>query len=76
MASVTINQKVVAPSISRAQHYDYGILFPSTKSYPIATVSEVLPFRIRFENIGIKAFGPNSPAPIGIAIVGFNNYIL
>jgi hypothetical protein len=39
-------------------------------------VDSVLPFRVRFMNIGIESYGPNNPAPIGIAIIGFNNYIL
>lgn len=52
--------------------------------YPIAKiinrqgnvkVSQKLPFYVRFENIGIGAYGPSSPAPIGIAVIGLNNYI-
>ena len=39
-------------------------------------VSQTLPFRVKFINIGINAYGPNNPAPIGIAVVGFNNYVL
>jgi len=41
------------------------------------TIKEVLPFRVRFTNIGIRDdYGPLNPAPIGIAIIGLNNYIL
>jgi hypothetical protein len=58
-----------------------------SKNYPIAKikftkdfstrVQEDLPFRVKFSTIGIGAqYGPNNPAPIGIAIIGFNNYIL
>ena len=56
-----------------------------SKSYSITTIEDsqyhsniesVLPFRVRFENIGFLGYGPNNPAPIGIAIIGFNNYIL
>ena len=39
-------------------------------------INEVLPFRVKFINIGIEGYGPNNPAPIGIAIIGVNNYIL
>lgn len=39
-------------------------------------ITEVLPFRVKFINIGIDAYGPNNPAPIGIAVVGYNNYVL
>ena len=56
-----------------------------SKNYPIARISEgrrtvkineVLPFRIRFTNIMVPGYGTNNPAPIGIAVVGLNNYIL
>jgi hypothetical protein len=47
-----------------------------TSSTTTATPESVLPFRVKFINIGIESYGPNNPAPIGIAIIGFNNYIL
>jgi hypothetical protein len=43
---------------------------------PVTIVNEVLPFRVRFQTIGIEGYGPSNPAGIGIAIVGLNNYIL
>jgi hypothetical protein len=46
------------------------------KSYPIVKINKVLPFRVRFTNIGISGYSSNNPAPIGIAIIGLNNYIL
>jgi hypothetical protein len=76
MASVTIQTKSVAATLKNATHYNYGILNAGTKSYPIVSVTETLPFRIRFESIGIPSYNAANPAPIGIAIVGFNNYIL
>jgi len=39
-------------------------------------INSVLPFRVKITNIGIPGYAPNNPAPIGIAIIGFNNYIL
>ena len=40
-------------------------------------ISSVLPFRVRFENITVPGYSyPNNVAPIGIAIIGINNYIL
>jgi hypothetical protein len=41
-----------------------------------AIITEQLPFRIRFTTIGIEGYGPNNPPPIGIAVIGFSNYIL
>jgi hypothetical protein len=57
----------------------------TTSNYPIINIDNdglsidliyTLPFRVKFTNIGIGAYGPNNPAPIGIAIIGLNNYIL
>lgn len=58
----------------------------SNKNYPISRINykpafgirikEELPFRIKFTNIGIPSYGPSSIPPIGIAVIGFNNYIL
>ena len=41
-----------------------------------AEITSTLPFRVRFVNVGIEVYGASNPAPIGITIVGFNNYIL
>jgi hypothetical protein len=41
-----------------------------------ARINYDLPFRVKFINIGVNAYGPNNPAPIGIAVIGLNNYIL
>jgi hypothetical protein len=44
---------------------------------PIHVKAEsTLPFRVRFVNIGIESYTPNNPAPIGIAVIGYSNYIL
>jgi hypothetical protein len=57
----------------------------SKKSYPIAKISEVkrtvkinkvLPFRIRFTNIMVPGYSASNPPGIGIAVIGYNNYIL
>lgn len=39
-------------------------------------VIEHLPFRIRFSAIGIESYNRSSPAAIGIAIIGYSNYVL
>jgi hypothetical protein len=39
-------------------------------------INETLPFRIKFTNVGIPGYGPSGAAPIGIAIIGLNNYVL
>ena len=52
----------------------YNVKISYTK--PSAKITSVLPFRVKFVNIGVEGYGPNNPAPIGIAIIGVNNYIL
>lgn len=44
--------------------------------YGSVKINEVLPFRIKFINIGIPGYSASNVPPIGIAIVGLNNYIL
>jgi hypothetical protein len=41
-----------------------------------ASIKQEIPFRVKFINIGIEGYGPGSAAPIGIAVIGVNNYIL
>lgn len=39
-------------------------------------IQQVLPFRVKFINVGISGYGPGNVPPIGIAVIGVNNYIL
>jgi hypothetical protein len=47
-----------------------------TDKNSITHIAEVLPFRVRFQNTRIGGYSPSNPAPIGIAVIGINNYIL
>lgn len=42
----------------------------------LCDMATVMPFRIKFETIDIGGYSPTNPAPIGIAVIGFNNYVL
>jgi len=53
----------------------YPIAKPTDLSYT-AKALNVIPFYVRFTNIGIAGYGPGNPAPIGIAVIGTSNYIL
>jgi hypothetical protein len=64
---------------------DYNVVFIKQSDSSLSKVyddkyaskiSQTLPFRVKFINVGITAYGPNNPAPIGIAIVGYSNYVL
>lgn len=45
-------------------------------NFSIINVSDFLPFRVSFTNITVKPYDVNNIAPIGVAIIGVNNYIL
>lgn len=36
----------------------------------------ILPFRVSFSSITIEGYSASRPAPVGIAVIGVNNYIL
>ena len=61
--------------VGTVKSYDYPIA-KIRKSNRYVKVDQSLPFRIRLSNITIAGYGPSNPAPIGIQIIGFNNYIL
>lgn len=62
-------------TVKTVKAYDYPIA-RIRKEGRIARVDQSLPFRIRLSNITVAGYGPSNPAPIGIAVIGFNNYIL
>ena len=39
-------------------------------------VTQTLPFRVKFTNVGITQYITTGAQPIGIAVIGYNNYIL
>jgi len=77
---IFFNQRRVAVQNERTKLSDL-----EATNYPISRITddeiitkieEVLPFRVRFVNLGIEAYGPENPPPVGVAVIGFNNYIL
>jgi hypothetical protein len=45
-------------------------------NYSKIQASEILPFRVQFTNTQIRGYDVNNPPPVGVAIIGVNNYIL
>jgi hypothetical protein len=56
------------------------LAYPKSSFYEVKNTkiqaSQILPFRIAFTSIVVKPYDNQYSAPIGIAVVGFNNYIL
>ena len=68
ISDIVVNKKIVGA-------VDYSI-FDLADLAPIPSVQNIGTFRIRFSNIGIEGYPQGSAAPIGIAIIGYNNLIL
>lgn len=60
---------------SKIESVNYPIIKP-IKSYQQTTAESILPFRVKFTSVGIEGYTANRPAPIGVAVIGVNNYIL
>lgn len=74
MASATIanSQPIILKKVFASNYPKAYISSPQ----PTIRIDSVLPFRVRFTNIKVPGYGPLNPAPIGIAVIGYNNYIL
>ena len=55
---------------------DYALVKIRNVAEPKVKIENVLPFRVKFVNIGIEGYGPNNGPPIGIQVIGYNNFIL
>ena len=80
-----IFKTVFKPLNTKITNVDHNTKYVKTSDYAVTTitspqptvkVTEVLPFRVKFTTIGIDSYGPGNPPPIGIAVIGINNYIL
>lgn len=73
MASVKILESLKRVKSIKTSNYP---IFNIKKSRQVTNIEPVLPFRIKFVNIGVPAYGAGNVPPIGIAVIGINNYIL
>jgi hypothetical protein len=39
-------------------------------------IEDIVPFKVQFINVGVFGFSSNNPAGIGVAVIGYSNYIL
>ena len=52
-----------------------AVIFSTIDAPKVIKYNEILPFRVRFSSIGVPGVAGLVP-PIGIAVIGVNNYIL
>jgi hypothetical protein len=72
ITEIKIGKVIPHKSFYSINNFKSKILFRKSRT----KVKDVLPFRIRFTNFTFEAYGPDNPAPIGIAVINRNNYIL
>jgi hypothetical protein len=75
MASATFND-LSSRSIKSASTLNYPKSTINQTNYPFVGADTILPWRIQFTNIQIRGYDRNITPPIGIAVIGINNYIL
>jgi hypothetical protein len=75
MASAVIRKKQTSATIKAARAVAYGII-QVTGPTPAVKVTDILPYRIRFTNIGIPSYRAFSVPPIGIQVIGYSNWII
>jgi hypothetical protein len=76
MAKATVictDNKRYSEVIETCNNYKSSVIYDAPfKALTIYT----LPFKIRVQNITVPGYSPSNIPPIGIAIIGLNNYIL
>jgi hypothetical protein len=55
------------------ENYSITKIVPETR---VVRINDVLPFRIRFINVGIEGYSSTNLPPIPLQVIGFSNYIL
>lgn len=75
MATATITY-LSDRKIGSVESLTYAKSSISQIKYSKIQASQVLPFRVQFTNTQIRGYDTNNPPPIGVAIIGVNNYIL
>ena len=55
------------------ENYAITKIVPETRT---VRINDVLPFRIKFINIGLEGYSSTNAPPIPLQVIGFSNYIL
>jgi len=71
-AVISNKTKHITRSIKLADFFNSKIKYKSGN----VKISHTLPFKVKFINIGIASYSSSQPAPIGIAVIGVNNYVM
>ena len=75
MAKVTL-KTTEYPIVKKIVQSEYPQKVRISEKHIRVKINNDLPFRVKFLPGIITGSSPSNPAPIGIAIIGVNNYIL
>jgi hypothetical protein len=75
MAKVTLT-KTEYPIVKMLSQSEYPKRIKISQKPIKIKINDNLPFRVKFLPGIISGSSPTNPAPIGVAIIGVNNYIL
>lgn len=74
MAKAVLSNKLVGKTKNiKSENYSITKIVPKQR---IVKINEVLPFRVKFINIGIEGYSATNAPPIPLQVIGFSNYIL
>lgn len=62
-------------AVKKAKSIAYGIIKLTSKTRTVK-IKQTLLFRVKFTSVQVPGYSTNSPAPIGVAVIGYSNYIL
>lgn len=63
----------MSKAVISKKEYSVTKIVPEKK---VVRINEVLPFRVRFINVGIEGYSSTNVPPIPLQVIGFSNYIL
>ncbi len=75
MGKITLTQTEY-PVVKRFTQTDYPKKVKISQKQIKVKINDNLPFRVKFLPGIISEFSSTNPAPIGVAVIGVNNYIL
>jgi hypothetical protein len=67
------NNKFMSEVIDLCNKYSSNVV---ESQLPLSEILYKIPFKIRVQNITVPGYSPTNVPPIGLAIIGYNNYIL
>jgi hypothetical protein len=74
MSKAVISDKIkfIVKTVKASDFFNSKVTYKSGN----VKINQTLPFKVKFINVGIQAYGRGNAAPIGIAVIGVSNYVM